>query len=198
MKRRNVFIVLLVLVVAAVIWALRDRKPTIIAKPESSPVPMIAASAPPWNGMAAPSPASSPILVQEPGGPYEPRDPRWAKWKEETKRDPTFEWKQPIDFFGKVVEEKGQPVQGALIKMIGTDLSATGNFIETRVSDASGLFALTGGTGKFLSVEVGKDGYYTAQTENRTGFEYAAFFDPSYYQPDPSETKGNASTACRS
>ena len=60
-----------------------------------------------------------------------------------------------------------------------------GNFSDTRVSDESGLFSLTGRTGKFLSVQVTKDGYYTSQTENRTGFEYAAFFDPTYYQPDP-------------
>jgi hypothetical protein len=43
---------------------------------------------------------------------------------------------------------------------------------------------VTGRSGKFLSVRVSKDGYYTSQ-ENRTGFEYAAFFDPNYYMPDP-------------
>jgi hypothetical protein len=100
------------------------------------------------------------------------------------KRDPSFEWKMPINFYGKVVDEKGEPVSGAAIKMIGTDISPTGNFIDTSASDERGLFSLTGRTGKFLSVEVKKDGYYTSQ-ENHTGFEYAAFSDPNYYQPDP-------------
>jgi len=174
------------LILIGVIWLLTPKTPTnpinVAGGPTSTAtptgIPSIAPSTPSVSG------TESLAFVQKPGGPYEPRDPRWAGWSELMKRDPSFEWKMPISFYGKVVDENGRPVRGALVKIGGTDLSAAHTFSETRISDDNGNFSLIGRTGKFLSVRVSKDGYYTSQ-ENHTGFEYAAFSDPNYYQPDP-------------
>jgi hypothetical protein len=100
------------------------------------------------------------------------------------KRDPGFQWRMPIEFYGKVVDEKEQPVQGVKFDIAGTDLSPSGNFYRTLFSDADGNVSMKGLRGKMFGVRVSKEGYYTSQT-NRTGFEYASFSDPYYYQPDP-------------
>jgi hypothetical protein len=123
-------------------------------------------------------------FLQKPGGPYEPRDPRWKEWDENMKRDPGFQWRMPIEFYGKVVDERERPVQGAKFDIVGTDASPSGNFYRTLYSDANGTVSLKGLRGKTFGVLVSKDGYYRPQT-NRRSFEYAAFSDPSYYQPDP-------------
>ena len=177
---------LCVLVLIGVIWLLRMKTPTnqinVPRGPTRTAFPTGIASITPSTPSVSGS--ESPAFVQKPGGPYEPRDSRWAGWSELMKRDPTFQWKMPISFYGKVADENGQPVRGALVKIGGTDLSVAHTFSKTRISDDNGRFSLIGRTGKFLSVRVSKDGYYTSQ-ENRTGFEYAAFSDPNYYQPDP-------------
>jgi hypothetical protein len=82
-------------------------------------------------------------------------------------------WTTPIQFFGKVVDEHGNPVEGATVRFQVTDLSATGVSEYHTKSDIAGLFTLTNVTGKHLGVFVSREGYYTSKT-NRTAFEYAA------------------------
>lgn len=110
-------------------------------------------------------------------------DPKWIWWNEQMERDRNFEWKMPISFFGKVLDESDRPVAQASASFMWTDMSAKGTSTAEALSDASGLFSLTGVQGKLLQVRVKKDGYYSYQT-NPLGFEYAAFFEPHYYQPN--------------
>jgi len=101
------------------------------------------------------------------------------------KRDSKFEWKMPINFYGKVIDQTGQPVQGAKIRFQWTDMSSAGTtekFVET---DAQGIFSLQNEKGKNLGVYVSKDGY-NAIGHGRGNFEYAAFFEPNYIEPDSS------------
>src|SRR5580658_6921606 len=104
MKRQNVVsVVLALVVVAAVIWALRWQKPVVAVK--AMPQPSQTTTPSPTQGSTAAFSLASPsAFVQQPGGPYEPRDPRWQWWNENIRRDPTFQWKMPIDFYGKVVD----------------------------------------------------------------------------------------------
>jgi len=134
---------------------------------------------------AAPSSQAKPRVSGEPAenASIYKTDPRWVWWNEQNARDPSFEWKMPISFFGKVVDERGDPVSGAKIQFTWTDISPAGTSSMQAASDEQGLFDLTGKTGKFLEVRVSKEGYY-AYSENRFAFEYAAFFDESYYQPN--------------
>ena len=99
------------------------------------------------------------------------------------KRDPKFEWRMPVNFYGKVVDQASQPVPGATASFIWTDMSAQGTSTIESVSDHQGLFVLDGVQGKRLQVRLKKDGYYT-NADNPLSFEYASFFEPNYHNPD--------------
>lgn len=103
-----------------------------------------------------------------------------------TKKDPKWEWKRPIDFYGKVVDEKDQPVPGAEIEFGWTDLSDDGHSERRTTSDGQGLFSLNGVNGKHLGIHITKEGYYTSFQRNRFDFEYADPAETHYHKPDPS------------
>lgn len=104
------------------------------------------------------------------------------QYLEAVHKDPSLEWRFPINFWGKVIDETGQPIEGATISFQWNDLSAKGTSEKEMKSDGNGLFALTGQTGKGLSVHVEKRGYYQPSDEYISSFEYA---DPSKrFHPD--------------
>jgi hypothetical protein len=82
------------------------------------------------------------------------------------------EWRVPINFYGKVVDENENPVPGASVSFGWTDLSPQGYSRASTTSDTGGLFALEGQTGKHLSVGVSKEGYYTSRS-NLDSFFYS-------------------------
>jgi hypothetical protein len=65
-----------------------------------------------------------------------------------------------INFWGKVVDEKGDPVPGALVKMGTADKPFQTGTRHERTTDASGLFSVLGAKGLSISVTVSKDGFY--------------------------------------
>lgn len=87
--------------------------------------------------------------------------------------DPQYDWKQPINFYGRVVDENNIAVSGAGIHFNWTDISPTGTSHADKISDGNGFFSLTGQHGKRMSVTVSKDGYYTYPSEKLKSFEYA-------------------------
>lgn len=134
---------------------------------------------------SADHPASPPTVSATPDLTVYKTDPQWVWWNEQSERDPQFEWKMPISFFGKVVDEQGQPVSGTKVTLQWTDLSQSGTTEKTLISGADGRFELTGVTGKNLAViQIQKDGYYRADSAVQQSFEYAAFFEASYHRPD--------------
>lgn len=138
---------------------------------------------------AAPTPLpQSPVPPQQPSPTPDlsiyKTDPKWIWWNEQRERDPNFEWKMPIRFYGKVLDENGHPVAGATASFIWTDMSPQGSSTAEAVSDGAGHFSLEGVQGKRLQVRVSKEGYYTDPT-NTFSFEYAAFFEQNYYEPNP-------------
>lgn len=122
---------------------------------------------------------------KDPREPFNKNDPRWAEWERRKKEDRNWEWKMPINFYGKVIDENNQPVEGAIIKLQWNDTSVKGTSYGNTKSDADGLFSLTGEEGKLLQIQVSKEGYYGYRNERIASFEYAAFFDPQYHIPDP-------------
>lgn len=177
MKRRTLILssVVIVLVVAALWWLMR---------PVSNPPPMATIAA--TNQNPAPNQAASPLSTYKvPGtGKYQGlNDPRWKWWSEMEKRDPAFEWKMPISFYGKVLDGNDQPVAEVDIRYGWND--TTGSHERFDKSDASGLFSLSGISGKGVSVSVSKIGYHIGKAA-RGSFEYAAFFESNYYEPDAS------------
>ena len=81
----------------------------------------------------------------------------------------------PINFWGKVVDEKGNPVPGALAKMGAADQPLKTGTEYRRITDANGLFSVTGAKGLSLSVDVSKAGYY--RTDRSRG--QVSYFYPS-------------------
>lgn len=172
----------LVLVGAALIFALwLDRA-------SSSNAPRIE---PPKSASVLPprAPVVIPPRVQLPGGPYEAEDPRWAERAERKKREPDYEWQMQIAFFGKVVDyDTGEPIPGVEFLFSWKDLSPEGTSTATAYSDEQGLLQLSGVMGKSLLLrEMQKPGYLRANVEERFFFDYAAFWDDNYYQPDPTK-----------
>ena len=99
------------------------------------------------------------------------------------KQDPTFEWKTPINFYGKVIDQNNEPVAGAAIKFVWNDISPKGSSYAETTSDAGGLFSLIDKEGKGVSVSVSKKGYHIGNAASGS-FEYAAFFEWNYHEPD--------------
>ena len=93
-------------------------------------------------------------------------------------------WNQRIDFFGKVVDEQSNPIQGATVSFVLQTLSNTP--AGQALSDNSGLFSLTERTGKLLGVYVSKDGFYTSRRE-QTSFNYGSRSAPNYHKASPLE-----------
>jgi hypothetical protein len=95
------------------------------------------------------------------------------------------EWRTPIAFYGKVVDENDQPVPNAQIDFACNDLSAEGTSSYRATSDDQGLFSISGIQGKLLTAKVSKAGYYTSKRDNAS-FYYAGQnenFVPDLSQP---------------
>ncbi len=89
-----------------------------------------------------------------------------------------FEW--PIEFYGKVLDEKGLPIKDVIAHMIWTDTSPAGTSEATAKTDSSGAFSLEGKRGNTLQVWLNKAGYYTMET-NSISFHFAEYA----HRPDP-------------
>ena len=79
---------------------------------------------------------------------------------------------RPIDFYGKVVDQDGQPLAGAAISFIWTQFRPELTLRTNVVSDTNGLFDLHVAKGATLTVLVEKRGYYPIKSLNQTGFDY--------------------------
>lgn len=96
-------------------------------------------------------------------------------------------WQAPIEFYGKVVDERSNPVAQASVTFHWVETpTEDGNRTSATQSDAKGLFSLTGARGPSLSVSVTKEGYYTSHRglpEFRYGFFANREFSPDAVTP---------------
>lgn len=65
----------------------------------------------------------------------------------------------PIQFFGKVVDESGKPIEGALVKVMVADVPFSAGKSFDFTTGAEGDFALTNAHGASVAVSVAKEGY---------------------------------------
>jgi uncharacterized repeat protein (TIGR03803 family) len=79
---------------------------------------------------------------------------------------------EPINFYGKVVDENDQPITGAtahfvwdggVTNMNPRSFTDTGKISADITADSAGLFSLTNAIGTELDVSVGKTGYYISR-----------------------------------
>lgn len=99
---------------------------------------------------------------------------------EEFSQQALAEWQKPIEFYGKVVDENTNPVEGASIQFRWFGFADKSDQ-STTISDADGLFSLQGKQGRSLEVSVGKDGYYNSR-KDETDFLYS--LGPGIYSPE--------------
>ena len=63
-----------------------------------------------------------------PKGSYQGmNDPRWPIYWKKREQDRDFEWKIPIEFYGKVLDQDGNPVVEATADIVWTDMSPDGS-----------------------------------------------------------------------
>ncbi len=117
-----------------------------------------------------------------------PRQEVIKAFNENTKRDPRYEWKIPIRFFGKVVDQDDNAVADALVHFQWVNLQGNEGVEEAEATtDQQGRFSLEGKRGKRLSVRISKKGYYdVTRDENQLDFEYANPAEHVFYEPDAS------------
>jgi hypothetical protein len=114
----------------------------------------------------------------------QPGDPKYPEYYvQQSRLDRQFDWKRPINFYGRVIDENETPVAGAKARFVWNDLSIEGTSTAQTISDADGLFSLLDRKGKGLTVTVTKDGYYTFHDSDRPSFEYANPYD-ALFVPD--------------
>jgi hypothetical protein len=184
-KRRRVVALILVLLGLAVSIGLVRRLPR---SAKASPDASVRADDPSSSATSPPkitNTRTDPVGPQKPGGPYVSSDPRWAVAREKDRVDHNWEWRMPIIFFGRVVDQDDHPIPAAKVEFNWTDLSAAGSSTETAFSAADGSFSLLGKKGRVLEVDVSKDGFYKLRAERLRSFDYAGFWEATYHEPDP-------------
>ena len=111
-------------------------------------------------------------------------DPRIRHYFDNIFKDPKYDWKHDINFWGVLLDQHDDPIGHAAVHFVWSDLSNEGTSSTKLQTDNDGRFALLGKIGKGLSVRVSKDGYRDCRSGS-IGFEYANPTDRAYHQPDP-------------
>jgi hypothetical protein len=109
---------------------------------------------------------------------------QWEWWDAMDKADTDFQWKMPIEFYGKVLDQFGQPVAEVEVELNWTTvIGPIPDPKKTILTDSNGRFAVTDIQGKGITVSVSKDGY-ESESDWIQSFEYAAFFQNDFHIPD--------------
>jgi hypothetical protein len=90
---------------------------------------------------------------------------------------------QPIEFYGKAVDNEGEPLRDALVHF-GSVVFPETHFETNVLTDAGGMFALTGITGAVLTVQVSKEGYEELPGTNQNSFTYYSLSTLGGFHPD--------------
>jgi hypothetical protein len=167
MNTRRLILVVLLLLLAAVVW---------LKWPSSTPLP--SAPVPKSTAQVQQKAGTSTAPAKDAQGRLLPVAPNAVPDAAQRQKDEAAEievyrkaFSAPIVFYGKVVDEKGNPVEGAAAELDAADKPWGNSSRYQRVTDAEGLFSIVGIQGARLAVFVSKPGYYPT-TESRRGFAY--------------------------
>ena len=106
----------------------------------------------------------------------------WDWWFYTAKHDADFQWKTPIEFYGRVLDQHQQPVIGARVKVQWSTIGATPE--RDLLTDSDGKFHITGINGKGISAMVICPPGYTSGQSGYQSFEYSAFWETRFHVPD--------------
>jgi hypothetical protein len=109
----------------------------------------------------------------------------WDWWDKMDKADSDFQWKMPIEFYGKVVDQFGKPVDHAEVILNWTTvIGPVPDPKKSIFTGTDGRFDVTDIQGKGISVDIRKEGY-DRTIDSQGDFEYAAFYQDDFHVPDP-------------
>jgi hypothetical protein len=109
---------------------------------------------------------------------------QWDWWRAMRETDPSFEGKTPIEFYGKVIDQFSNGVEGANVVLAWTTVVGPTPTPEKRMmSGRNGLFSISDIRGKRLAVDVSKEGYLSTSNSSQS-FEYSDFTDQLFHVPD--------------
>lgn len=97
-------------------------------------------------------------------GPKSPEETDFTEHSKEKQFDMVFG--APIKFYGKVIDQKGVPVEGAIVKIGAADRFWADGTDYFRETDAEGLFSIQGIKGAGIYVNAEKEGYYRTEKSN--------------------------------
>lgn len=106
---------------------------------------------------------------------------QWEWYRSISKIDPSFDWKMPIEFYGKVVDEYEQPIVGASAVLTWTISQETP--WKSILTDHEGRFQIANVLGKILSVRIYHTNYYGGMNSYGS-YEYADFSQNDFHTPD--------------
>jgi hypothetical protein len=184
MKARLSAIIALLVGLAAILWLLAKGPSRNLPETNMNTVPVTKKGLLPDKVVRAPvqvPPAqygSNTVIVE--GVPI-PQDV--VRYMENVRADPMYDWKQPINFYGVVVDDTKQPIAAASVDYTWSTVAARGTLSKHGETDSSGTFSIHE-TGKRISITVSKDGYYTTPSERLRSYEYANPGD-GLFVPDP-------------
>jgi hypothetical protein len=173
MKKGLLVALLLVLAIGFLVWQHRDKSERhAVNRPSSNNTNQASLPAQVSGGQTSAVPAATataePTPESNPAAWIEKR----RKQIEDERQKGLNEWRTPISFYGKVMDETGMPVQGVRVDFGCNDLSVSGTSTYQTTTDANGLFSITGIKGKQLSVSLSIGGYYVSKRDKRY-FTYA-------------------------
>ncbi len=167
MKKKGLIILLATVFVFGLFWLFRHKPANPIEKTDAEPT-LMAGMTNPLNEAkqhASIAPQSS-NTVTEAEDFFAQREKEMKQAEDRANN----EWRAPIEFYGRVVDETGNPIEDAKVAFGWNNLS--GSLSREGQSDSQGLFSLQGEQGKFLSVKVSKKGFYEYKPQGE-GFFYA-------------------------
>jgi hypothetical protein len=142
-RRQKASVVLrTILFVLSVIWWLW-RKPITPSTSEA----VVSSDAAAESSNQPPERIVAPKHEAEPSKEKRPKQPIGQDRVQALRSDPDFDWKTPIEFYGKVVDERSTPVPEASVTFLWTDLSTEGSSQRKTLSDERGMFSLKSGRG---------------------------------------------------
>jgi hypothetical protein len=179
-RQRIIFLGLLVLTLILLLIWLWPKASAIQPIAKIEPAPILEQAAP-----AQPSslPEKTPLLMPE----------EEVKRIQQEKRRKVVEQVEamlntPITFYGKVVDQKDDPVPTARVGYSLLDKFAASGSNSQTVADQKGYFEISGVKGAVLGVNVSKEGYY--QIHNVSNQRFAYGMGPDGYTKSP-PTKDN-------
>ena len=181
-KKIALFLAGAVLIAGLVYWLISPHKAAVSS--ERNPAsPLVAQAETPKHFGGFLPPVPEPKLFKSktypPETPEEKAMWEWYDYMEKTDRD--WPWKRPVNFYGKVLDEKEQPVPGAEVKwnLASVDRTREG----TVLTDSAGLFKVENERGKRIQFFIEKAGYYAGK-QSQGDAEYASFSEDIFYVPD--------------